>query len=152
MAKAINIYLNGETLKKCKEYQNKYKVSLSTLANEIVNRYWIFKACQTLLTIEYICKTQDKKRTTIKPKNDMFKINENVSMIYSNALFIFMTKQEKLIGLGEMKEKVRNEIYNALQEKREIYWNYNDQIRNTRRMIKSNPEYWERVIKAESQK
>ena len=57
-------------------------------------------------------------------------------MVFFSSLSINEKRQQRIYSL------IDNELKNTIDK----FWNYNEQIRNTRRMIKDDPEYWQKVV------
>ena len=95
-------------------------------------------------------------RTSVKPKyyKDFIKSYEPVikikgwqSKLFTNLIKIWLKNNEyRWIDEKDIINKFRNMINSDLQKTYDQYWNYNEQIRNTRRMIKENKDYWKRAL------
>lgn len=156
----INIYLSQTTLDRLNDMRKKYHVSISTIAQILsdyirpnINNY----PAEFLMT--YIDK-EHRLKTSIKPNNlketeDFFKkiqfSKETASHIYSNVLYIYAKEDFNYLFQGATEKECKKwakEIENELIKRKDIYYNYNNNIRNTLRIIRKNQEYFKKVIGA----
>lgn len=157
--KTINIYLTKQNKTKADKLRIKYKVSLSTIASIVsfsllkyINLY-NQNELEKLKT-EYIVSKQASTtyKTSIKPRNftkgsylgDMLETNRNCFV--SNALLIYLEGLIKNYLNPQQSNKYYAEIDKNLQETFDTYWDYNANIRNQRRMMRQNKEYWKKVL------
>ena len=143
MAKRVNVYVLTQDRNEIQEIRNKYHVSLSTLADEVANKYMFYEPIKAKMD-NYLFKGGQK--LSIKPKNDVHIFKDNHSKIYSNCLYIFINRLDKELLMEADYKKVREAINKALQTKKETFWQYNETIRNQRRSMKENKEYWKRTL------
>lgn len=142
--KKVNVYLNDKTKAYYKNLQNKYHVSLSTIASEIYFSYCAL-GCQKKLEETY--NTSNGNKTSIKPKLKGYTPSKP-DMAFTNALIIFQNKWEiEILGLQRHQyEIVRDKIHKFLQQANDTYWMYNDTIRNQRRSLRDNKEYFKKAL------
>lgn len=143
--KRVNIYIDEKAKAYYKNLQNKYHVSLSTIASEIYFSYCAL-GCQKKLEEKYLILSGTSK-TSIKPKLKGYTPSKP-DMAFTNALLIFQKKYEcEMLGLERHQyEIVRDKIHKFLQEARDTYWMYNDTIRNQRRSLRDNKEYFKKAL------
>ena len=155
--KALNIYITDEEKRKLGQIQRKYKVSLSTITDKAT--YWLYyvlvhngyEGQLNKLLNEYIEKTAARKKTSVKPR--CYKDNEylhtgikNKSIFSTNALIIYTNKtisnyvDEK--GCNKFWAKIDKDLTTA----KDTYYNYNTIVRNTARAVKTNKEYYRRLL------
>lgn len=156
----INIYLSTKTQDLLKETQKKYHVSISTIAQIITNyvKPNILEYGHDILNT-YIDKDH-RNKTSIKPSNlketdDFFKkINfskETASHIYSNLLYLFANEMWMDLFNNEIKSskdlnKHIKDINKELANKKEIFWNYNNRLRETVRIVRKEKDYFQRIL------
>ena len=152
MVKKINIYLTNEQRKMLDQKMSWYKVSLSTIVDKICNIFNKELGKEKIkLWTEYIHKPKGNK-TCCKPKyfeNLRIKINgkDKTDMFCTNATKIWLLKELKTLDINEKRQqRIYSLIDNELRNTIDKFWNYNETIRNTRRMIKDDPEYWQKVV------
>lgn len=145
MAKRVYIYILEKDKPEINKLRQTYHVSLSTLADTFANKYMFYKEMQDQME-SYIIK--GGTYTSIRPKNDVHNFKENINIIYTNAIHIFINKLDKNILKENSYKAVREVINKELQSKREQFWQYNEQIRNQRRMLKENKEYWKKAVES----
>lgn len=157
----INIYLSSNSESKLTDIRKKYHVSLSTISQILLD---CFKPNFIKYDNEFFTTykdTEHRNRTTIKPNN----INENneimkickgelstISHVTSNLLYYFATEQYEYLfqESNKMKlEKWKKEIEKELIKKKEIYWNYNANLRQQVRIVRKNAEYFKRILGAQ---
>lgn len=153
--KTINIYLNKQEKLTANKVSSRYRVSMSTIADKC--SYWLFylitkygsDELMDQLTNEYI-DSKGNYKTCIKPKNKDEYIGQaikNPSRFYSNALKIYLNHKIKdYISNNDAVNLYYNKIDQELQKAEDPYWNYNQQIRNFRRIIRQNPDYIKKAL------
>lgn len=152
--KTINIYLTKEQKKKADKVRIKYKVSLSTIAGivayELANRLIKCDRRDYLekLQEDYLQKNGTYK-TSIKPReilNGALNGIQKKNLYTTNALIIYLDGKVREYLDNENCNKYYAQIDKKLNEAYDIYWDYNSNIRQQRRMIKQNKEYWKKVL------
>lgn len=152
--KTINIYLTSEEKNALNKIRAKYRVSLSTLTGKVC--YWTYYCIQHYgsteilksLQNEYISKTGNNK-TSCKPRELNEVLGEeikNKNIYATNCLKIYVAHDIKKYCNLKGVNKYFNEIDKALQNAYDVYWDYNNSIRNQRRMLKQNKEYWKKAL------
>lgn len=153
MQDKINIYLDPEDRKAIDKKMSWYKVSLSTIVD---------KVCEILihelgkdkfkLYNEFYYKPRGKLKTSCKPKCfNGFKViidgKNKTNIICTNCLLVWLRKDvNKITDDTSLVNRIYSLIDNKLNNTIDKFWNYNEQLRNTRRMIKDDPEYWQKVV------
>lgn len=124
------------------DLKNKYHISFSTIANIVCE-----KTCMLIndreLQEQY---TEGKEgiKTSIKPKYDKYIKN---SFIYTNVLKIFLNdKYEKYINDKTKINKMKNFIYNEMQNTYEENWDGNRLNRLMPKLIKHNKTYYRKLL------
>ena len=151
--KTINIYLTRTEKTQADKVRSKYKVSLSTLTGVVVLITYdlLHKNNEVMLEhIEnkYIAKEGNYK-TSIKPRELMETLGEeikNKNIFATNCLKIYLNKAIKEYLEPEKVNLYYARIDKTLNEKFDTYWDYNCSIRNQRRMLKQNKEYWKKAL------
>lgn len=152
--KTINIYITPDVKKKIEKVRAKYKVSLSTLVGIV--SYELINALSHSNQVEKIQELQEKylikngKQTSCKPR-DVLKdypneLINNKNCFCTNALYIYIEHQITTLINQEQANKYYAKIDKKLNEAYDIYWDYNCSIRNQRRMIRQNKEYWKKAL------
>lgn len=153
--KRINIYITRTEKDKADKVCKKNLVSLSTLTD--VTTYWLFyfvhhygtQEQMKMLSETYIAKENNYK-TSIKPKlKDEYlgQILEEPSKWCSNALKIYLNHEiDKYLTDEKQINRYYSKINEQLQKTKEIHWNYNAVIRQQRRSMRENKEYWKKVL------
>ena len=158
--KHIDIYLTKEQKQELDKISQKYQVSLSVIVDKVAHRYFqlfVMKGQDPFKTMtEKYIYNEKGYRTSVKPKyyKDFIKSYEPVikikgwqSKLFTNLIKIWLKNNEyRWIDEKDIINKFRNMINSDLQKTYDQYWNYNEQIRNTRRMIKENKDYWKRAL------
>lgn len=158
----VNIYLSQETKEKLKEISNRFKVSISTITDVIINQNGLIGHYLNMTKgkafTDYIDK-QDLIKTSIKPKGKTEKIfnyfNEtekprsksDIGRLISNILYSYIKKDYVMLTNKENITKLKQDIGNELAKRKEQYWNYNTTIRQNIRFYKENKDYLERISK-----
>lgn len=157
----LTLYWDKKTKAKLLFLKNKYKLSVSTILDILLNTD-IYKC--NYLTNKYIFKYAERERTTIKPKCELNKsIKEktkavnNIAYIYCHgefSLYADLIMEELKIledKKGEMKPKIINDYLNHVQKELEtrtdIYYLYNETTRNQIKFYKENAEYLKKISK-----
>ena len=161
--KSINIYLTPEERKLVDQKMQWYKVSLSTLVDKCV----IFFAreindvdIKKMLLMDYYYKPKGKIKTSCKPRyfKGMEKCFKHPNRFATNCLLIWIKKDIKQLSVNgktlepKKADKIYSLIDNELNKTVDKFWNYNEQIRNMRRMLKDDKDYWKRAIEQEENK
>ena len=157
MAQRINIYLTDEEKEYLQKKRNKYKVSLSTIADKL-SKITIYafihgadKPTQDKLYNEKLYENKGS-RTSIKPKHentekDLIKeLVKNKIIFYTNVLKIYANKDIAKYVNKDYVDYYYQEIDKELNKCKEQYWDYNNFIRNSRRNLKENKEYYKKAI------
>ena len=166
----INIYLNKQERKMMDDIKYKYQLSLTTIADIIT--FWTY---HTFLVIDQPILAKEHKqeelleyklaneyfyehkyKTSIKKpkriKSGLFKGAKNQNKAYSkfvdNSLKIYLYKD--INKYSNDKNMIQKEYWNKinaeLQNTRDEYWNMNNTIRNIRRALKENKDYWQKAL------
>lgn len=154
--KRVQIYYKDDTKKFLIAWQNKYKVSFSNILDKIIGFLlnepeFLQRELFIKLKTEYLFDRPDMShRTTLKPKqenwNSVLKDLEKTKL-YTNLLYIYTFKKLKdYIQDDKRINQINQKIINELQKSREIFWNYNIQVRTNVRAIKYNKEYFKRLL------
>lgn len=156
----INIYLSATSESKLTDVRKKYHVSLSTIA-QILSDYFRpnFKLYDSDFLIIYK-DTEHRNRTSIKPNN----ITEDselmqhckgelsiLSHALSNLLYYYANENYEYLFQETNKnklEKYKKDLEKWFIKKREIYWNYNANLRNQIRIVRKNADYFKRILNA----
>lgn len=149
------VYITKEQKKKADKIRNKYKVSLSTLAGivsyELANRLVKEKKEDLLKQLqEKYIQEKGNYKTSIKPREICGKdqyLNQlitNKNTYTSNALIIYL--DGKIKNYIDDTDHYYSAIDKKLNEAYDIYWDYNCNIRNQRRMLRQNKEYWKKAL------
>ena len=155
--KTINIYITAKHKAELDRLRSKYKVSLSTLIGKLsfafinsLNKYGDFNKTLEALSNSYLQKDNTYK-TSCKPRElneTLANTIKNKNCFASNLVYIYLEKQIK----NYVNDKGLTEFYmildRELQKATDIYWDYNQQIRNTRRMLKQNKEYFKKALES----
>lgn len=163
MTKAIRISLYWDKITKQKLLflKNKYKLSISTILDILINTD-IYK-CDYLKNKNFY-KYEKKERTTIKPKfqlelsvNEKTKITNNIAFLYCHGEFgkyadlIIEQLGIKEDKKNEIKNKIINDYLNHVQKELEtrtdLYYLYNETTRNQIKFYKENKEYLKKISK-----
>lgn len=145
----VNIYLDDEMQKVSKKLRKKYHVSLSTCVQIIADN--MFQIWRKLADDPIII--QDAKKTSIKPKLVMGQLFDNIpkakGYVLSECLYIYCHDLIYSYYDKEAGSEIKQKIHNQLNNTRESYYNYNEQLRNNVRMAKdpSFQKYWEKISK-----
>lgn len=162
----INIYITADEKKQLIQVKNRYKISISTIA-QIVYKWYGTCLEKTLESnyIEYLTEQDKNEKTSIKPRKKLDDLpcnyqerKRNWSMIYTNCLKIYIHKSFKQYFkqennqasqqlVEEMNAKIHGSIAKQMQETRDAFYTYNDTLRNNIRAIRENPKLFEKVGK-----
>lgn len=160
----VNIYLNKKTKEQIDEILKNYKVSLSTFTEKLVkvstqkptSDETTTATIQAILNgklIDGYIDKQDKFKTSIKPReNDISTILEKTqkleyrTRLYSNLLFAYIYYIDSGIYTKEQHNEIKQRLGNELSKVKEQRWNYNNNIRNTIRVVKHNKEYFRKIL------
>ena len=156
----INIYLSSITEDKLTEIRKKYHVSLSTIAQILLDS---FKPNFIFYQNEFFTSYLDvdhRNRTSIKPNNvdetsEYMQICKGeistLSHIISNLLFLYAKKDfQYLFNTANQHniEKWSREIEKEFLKKKEIYWNYNANLRQQMRVFRKNPQIFKKMMES----
>lgn len=150
--KTINIYLTREEKLQADKVRSRYKVSLSTLTGVIAFiTFDLFNKHnpESLAKMQnHYLSREGNYKTSIKPRelNEVLHFIENKSMFASNCLKMYLNKTIKEYLKPEQINLYWARIDKELNQKYDIYWDYNCSIRNQRRMLKQNKEYWKKAL------
>lgn len=133
----IRIMVNNDTLCKLNEVKNKYKASLSTITQILIESFNvpIEKNFKQQMCNEYMF--ENKKDSTIKPKINGLNpwgTKEQRTKFISNLLYLYVNK--KLKDHVIQYDKFQSQLNKSLCEVRETYWNLNTEIRTQKRALK----------------
>lgn len=156
----INIYLSTNTENKLTDIRKKYHVSLSTIAQILLDCFkpnFIKYDSDFFITYK---DTEHRNRTSIKPNN----IDENsdimqyckgelsaISHIISNLLYYYSNEDYEYLFQEQNKNKIekwKKEIEKEFFKRKEIYWNYNKNLRQQIRIVRKNADYFKRILNA----
>lgn len=154
----IYIYLTEIEKIKLKKIQQKYIVSLSTICEKViwnflrvVNRYCNaddldLDKIEKIKKKEYLYSIKGNQRTSVKPKDlKPFKIPAqwitNTIKMYANNSWKEVIKNKDAIN------RILSGIDLELKNTYDRYYNYNETLRNSIRVIKENKDYIERLQK-----
>ena len=152
--KTINIYITREQKQRLDRIRSKYKVSLSTLTGTVA--YWLVyvllhddrKETIKELQEKYIQSTTTYK-TSVKPREVLEVLGNEItdkSKFTSNALVIYLEHKIQDYVSKKYVDTYYAKIDKKLNETFDVYWDYNCSIRNQRRMIRQNKEYWKKAL------
>lgn len=144
--KRINIYLTKEERKSLTQTKYYYHLSISTIANIIVDNLDEFKKYEQVFIYN------DAKRdsqTSIKPRipgsNILIK---NPLYLYTNVLKLWVNKD--YVKKGFMTEKQFHKFYKAVihefETRKEDNWDGNEWNRKLPRHLKRNKEYYKKIL------
>lgn len=140
--KRINIYLTNLEKKKIYDLKNKYHISFSTIANIVCEKTCMLISDKELQ--EQYVEGKEGTKTSIKPKYDGYKKN---SFIYTNTLKIFLNdRYEKYVNDKTKINKMKNFIYNEMQNTYEENWDGNRLNRLMPKLIKNNKTYYKKLL------
>ena len=171
--KKINIYLTENEKNEFHTIQNKYKISMSTIAdkicfyfykqtihnpmdvelcNKLQNEYIQFD--KTGKIIEGYKKEERRSKTSIIPKcfNEKDGImyynikNPNKSIYITNVMYLYITKQLDKYITKKGLQIFYNDINTEFSKTREQFWNYNNAVRNQTRAVRQNKDYYRRIV------
>ena len=156
----VNIYINNEEHKQLEKISQKYKVSLSTIADILIQTTYYemihegkdkTQDYNTQLQMEYILKNGFEKKTSCKPKcyNKGSLYAEQISKkdcYTTNVIKLYCTKEIEKYLTEEGKKCYYEKINKKFQETKEQFWNYNNFLRSTRRSLKENIAYYKKEI------
>ena len=139
----INIYLTPLEKKKMNDLKNKYHISFSTIARIVSEKTCMLINANELE--EQYTEGKEGLKTSIKPNN--IKTWRKPSFIYTNTLKIFLNdKYEKYIKDKTKINKMKNFIYNEMQNTYEENWDGNRLNRIMPKLIKHNKNYYRRLL------
>ena len=145
----INIYLTHDQKVQLNAMSQKYKVSISTIADNVL--FYLTKgiiqsyegekiAAEQISTIQeikngQIYKDKGQKKTSIKPKGEIvkFKFYNNLRYAYNNAIKIYLHKDLDKYLTKEQINYFYQSLNTALQKTIEPNYEYNKFIRNMAR-------------------
>lgn len=154
----IYIYLTTTEINTLKKIQQKYLVSLSTICDKVIFNF--LKAfnktededknedvAKDIIQKKYIYSIKENNRTTIKPR--IYKhypsLDQHLATtclkLYANKDFKRVFKDKKTI------DQMLSGIDIDLIKTYDHYYNYNETLRNSIRVIKENKDYIERLRK-----
>ena len=141
----INIYLEKLEKKKLCDLKEKYHLSFSTIGRIITETYYLMIPNE--LEESYIYGRTGYK-TSIRPKKMGIDVKK-VSVVYTNAIKMFLKGDIKKYISKEKYEKSNNMIYTRFQNEYDEDWNGNKLHRLFPKYIKQNPEYYRKLIENE---
>lgn len=148
ITKRVNVYLTKEERKQLTNTKYYYHISLSTIANILVDNLNIedFKKYEQVLIYE---NAKRNCQTSIKPRIPGQKILiKNSLYLYTNILKLWI--HNDFIKKGFMTEKQFHKYYkNVLHEfetRKEDNWDGNEWNRKLPRHLKRNKEYYKRIL------
>lgn len=148
----INIYLTEEEKQILNKKQQWYKCSMSTIAETCILKIikWCDEKNKEKILNERLY-TRKGQKTSLKPK--CYKYFKLKPLVAETCIKLWIKKDlRRVIENNEDCNRAYSEIDEKLNKTYEPFWNYNETIRNTRRMLKENLDYWERATKSESTK
>ena len=152
IAKKIHIKLNDETKKKLSKFCKTHHVSYSTVAYYLAFCYSITPLYESI-SQDYLVRGTD---TTIKPRpvgTENYTSEEKMH-IYSNIIYLYFAKKTKEYVDTELDQHIRDKFNKFIQEEEDIFANYNEYVRNTRRALrnKATRQYLKDAIAKEESK
>lgn len=153
----INIYITTTSEKRIKEIAKKNHVSMSTTISELV---FCFSEILPKLQDKYLITINDGngKKTSIKPKfyQDQKKLfdDRKRNMAITNLIYVFTENKLEEYSTKDRTQHLKKVFYSTLQKRKEIYYNYNEQLRNNIRMAKDKKfmAYMEKLNAGQNQK
>lgn len=146
----ITIYYTKDEKDKLQILMEKYKVSTSTIADNVLfylTKY-LLKQCDhekiNNIDQEYLYEKDNNIRTTIKPKgedtkdNIIYSLYNNKTKAYTNALKIYLKKDIKKYLTEKNSMQFYQELNTKLQKTSEDNYNYNKFVRNYKRYERQN--------------
>lgn len=154
----INIYLTDEQKKAIAKKCAWYKVSTSTIVDKVVYRFLSeikegYDEFRNSLFIDFLYRDTGRKKTSVKPTIfKSFKFT-HPNKLATNCLLVWLKKDLKRFIQDDKKcQRIYSLIDDDLNKAYDKFWNYNEQIRNMRRMLKDDKNYWKRAIEQEERK
>lgn len=140
--KRVNIYLTAKDKKELETLKWKYHVSYSTIANICVDV--LVKHIKQYDKYLYVDKGY---KTSIKPRLEFE--NQNSSILYTNAVKMFINKEIAKWTNDDLNKKLTSKIHNELANTWEENWNGNYFNRLMPKLMKKNKEYYKKVLGVE---
>lgn len=143
--KRVNIYLKKDEKILVKKTCQKYQLSITTLADhisQVMVKYMTGENKLKAIT-EYLYKIDHKaEKTSIKPRNWDFMNHPQIW--FTNMLKIYIKKDwQKINDEKDKISKMTSELDEELRNTFDPFYNYNQLLRTTRRMLKENPNLLE---------
>ena len=162
MKDTINVYLTKQERKMIDDLKAKYQLSLTTITDILCfqtyhamlleeNKNQSKKGLRHTLTETYMHERGGKtsiKKPKILKQNSLFGNFRKKDRFATNVIKIYLYKEiDKYIT---DKEIIQKEYWNAINNKftttRDEFWNYNNFVRNMRRGLKENKDYFKEEI------
>lgn len=155
MTMILNIYLTTTDINALKKIMQKYLVSLSTIADKVIFEF--LKAVNHTkdddkkpenfekLKNGYLYTIYENTRTSIKPRiyKELPKLDKRLA---TNCLKMYARNSWNLIFKNKSDvDRMLSAIDYDLKEVYDQFYNYNEQLRNSIRVIKENKDYIERL-------
>lgn len=156
--KKINIYLTDEQKKAIAKKCAWYKVSTSTIVDKCVWRIMSESSdaeFKNSLMLDFFYKDEGRLKTSVKPKifSEALMNCKKPNRLATNCILLWLKKDLKNhIKDEKLCQRIYSLIDDDLNKAYDKFWNYNEQIRNMRRMLKEDKDYWKRAIEQEERK
>lgn len=140
----INIYLEKDERNRLEKIKNRYHLSYSTIARLIVESYypWINEQLEE----HYIYEKKGYK-TSIKPKKSI--IVNKPSIVYTNAIKIFLKKDLKKYVDEKAFDQIQNRLYQNFEKEFDVDWNGAYMSHIIPKFIKTNKEYVKKLLESQ---
>ena len=140
----VNIYLTDAEKLKLNELSNKYKVSISTIADNVLKYLTKYLLADNRKDVIYLIDNasmydrENNKKTSIKPKGEKEKdfiktFYKNLNRAYINSIKIYVNKDIKKYLTEKNANMFYQELNTSLQKTYEPNYNYNAFRRNIAR-------------------
>lgn len=144
--KRVNIYLTKEERKQLVSTKYAFHISISTIANILVDNLDEFKKYEQVLIYE---NSKREYQTSIKPRIPGQKILiQNPLYLYTNILKLWINKD--FVKKGFMTEKQFKKyfkaVWNEFNTRKEDNWDGNEWNRKLPRHLKKNREYYKKIL------
>ena len=115
------------------QYCGKHHVSFSTFLECIV---MATMEIQAQLTNDYLCKG-DKTSVKVNSMFDKELETEQKAKLYTNLIYLYFNKKLSKYYTTERYQRIINIFQKEIDNKTDQYWNYNNHVRNTARMLRN---------------